>query len=385
MNKAIVIIGGGPVGLIFALLNQINGLDTLILESKSENKSLDDRRGLALSNGSRFILERIGVWEELVDKLTAIEPIHTSQKGTFGRTLMKAKEFNQDALGYIVSYGALMGVLQEKLKKAKKINILYNTKASKFIIKAEKNCLKYHKQEKEYDLLFDLLVLADGGNASIPGIKLSRSSKSFDHSALVTQVVSELPHQNIAYERFTPGGPIALLPNLKDKFSLVWTGKKNNIEELMKLNDKDFLKKLHNHFGDRVGDFISCEDKVSFPLKQSFVNEIKIKNVVVIGNSAQTIHPVAGQGLNTGLRDAFSLSDCIESNSGLANINLLIMEYIKLREIETKKLMRFTEILVKGFSNDIVGINKLRGIALSLLDLNNGFKKTFVRKMSIGR
>ena len=385
MNKAIVIIGGGPVGLIFALLNQINGLDTLILESKSENKSLDDRRGLALSNGSRFILERIGVWEELVDKLTAIESIHTSQKGTFGRTLMKAKEFNQDALGYIVSYGALMGVLQEKLKKAKKINILYNTKASKFIIKAEKNCLKYHKQEKEYDLLFDLLVLADGGNASIPGIKLSRSSKSFDHSALVTQVVSELPHQNIAYERFTPGGPIALLPNLKDKFSLVWTGKKNNIEELMKLNDKDFLKKLHNHFGDRVGDFISCEDKVSFPLKQSFVNEIKIKNVVVIGNSAQTIHPVAGQGLNTGLRDAFSLSDCIESNSGLANINLLIMEYIKLREIETKKLMRFTEILVKGFSNDIVGINKLRGIALSLLDLNDGFKKTFVRKMSIGR
>ncbi len=385
MNKAIVIIGGGPVGLIFALLNQINGLDTLILESKSENKSLDDRRGLALSNGSRFILERIGVWEELVDKLTAIESIHTSQKGTFGRTLMKAKEFNQDALGYMVSYGALIGVLQEKLKKARKINILYNTNVSKFIIKGEKNCLKYHKQEKEYDLLFDLLVLADGGNASIPGIKLSRSSKSFDHSALVTKVVSELPHQNIAYERFTPGGPIALLPNLKDKFSLVWTGKKNNIEELMKLNDKDFLKKLHNHFGDRVGDFISCEDKVTFPLKQSFVDEIKIKNVVVIGNSAQTIHPVAGQGLNTGLRDAFSLSDCIESNSGLANINLLIMEYIKLREIETKKLMRFTEILVKGFSNDIVGINKLRGIALSLLDLNDGFKKTFVRKMSIGR
>ena len=385
MNKAIVIIGGGPVGLIFALLNQINGLDTLILESKSENKSLDDRRGLALSNGSRFILERIGVWEELVDKLTAIESIHTSQKGTFGRTLMKAKEFNQDALGYIVSYGVLIGVLQEKLKKSKKINILYNTKASQFIIKGEKNCLKYHKQEKEYDLLFDLLVLADGGNDAIPGIELSRSLKSFGHSALVTQVVSELPHQNIAYERFTPGGPIALLPNLKDKFSLVWTGKKNNIEELMQLNDKDFLKKLHNHFGDRVGDFISCEDKVIFPLKQSFVDEIKIKNVVVIGNSAQTIHPVAGQGLNTGLRDAFSLSDCIESNSGLANINSLIMEYIKLREIETKKLMRFTEILVKGFSNDIVGINKLRGIALSLLDLNDGFKKTFVRKMSIGR
>ena len=135
----------------------------------------------------------------------------------------------------------------------------------------------------------------------------------------------------------------------------------------------------------RKGDFISCEDKVTFALKQSFVDVIKNKNVVVIGNSAQTIHPVAGQGLNTGLRDAFVLSDCITSNSGLANINLLLMEYIKLREVETKKLMRFTEVLVKGFSNDFVGLNKLRGLALTFLDLNHELKKIFVRKMSIGR
>jgi len=150
----------------------------------------------------------------------------------------------------------------------------------------------------------------------------------------------------------------------------------------MQLNDKDFLSKLHNHFGDRVGDFISCEDKVTFPLKQSFVDEIKNKNIIVIGNSAQTIHPVAGQGLNTGLRDAFVLTDCITSNSGLANINWLLIKYIR---SETRKLIRFTEILVKGFSNDIIGLNKLRGIALLALDLNHEFKKIFVRKMSIGR
>tara|TARA_B100000780_G_scaffold237176_1_gene178179 strand:+ start:424 stop:1581 length:1158 start_codon:yes stop_codon:yes gene_type:complete len=385
MNKAVVIIGAGPVGLIFALLNQINGFDTLILESKSENQSLDDHRGLALSNGSRFILKEIGVWDDLTDKLTEIKSIHTSQKGTFGRTLMQAKEFKEDALGYIVSYANLITALQKKLKKSKKINISYNSKASQLLLKKEKSCLIYQDQRKKNELFFDLLVLADGGNASIPGIKITRSSKAFNHSAIVTQVVSELPHQNIAYERFTPAGPIALLPNLKNKFSLVWTGKTNDVEQLMQLNDKVFLSELHKHFGDRVGDFISCEAKVAFPLKQSFVDIIKNKNVVVIGNSAQTIHPVAGQGLNTGLRDAFVLSNCISSNSGLANINLLLMNYIKLREAETKKLMRFTEVLVKGFSNDFVGLNKLRGFALTFLDLNHELKKTFVRKMSIGK
>jgi len=385
MNKAVVIIGGGPVGLIFALLNQINSFDTLILESKSENQSLDDSRGLALSNGSRFILEEIGVWEELTDKLTEIKSIHTSQKGTFGRTLMQAKDFKKDALGYIVSYGSLIKVLQKKLKKSKKINILYNTKASQFLLKKGENCLIYQDQRKKHELFFDLLVLADGGNACIPGVEITRSSKTFNHSAIVTQVTSEFPHQNIAYERFTPAGPIALLPNLKNKFSLVWTGKTKDVEQLMQLNDESFLGELHDHFGDRVGNFISCEDKITFPLKQSFVDVIKNKNVVVIGNSAQTIHPVAGQGLNTGLRDAFVLSGCIRSNSGLDNINLLLMKYIKLREAETKKLMRFTEVLVKGFSNDFVGLNKLRGLALTFLDLNHELKKIFVRKMSIGR
>ncbi len=174
MNKAVVIIGGGPVGLIFALLNQINGLDTLILESKSENQSLDDSRGLALSNGSRFILEEIGIWEELTDKLTEIKSIHTSQKGTFGRTLMQAKDFKQDALGYIVSYGNLIKVLQKKLKKSKKINILYRSNPT-FFLKKEENCLIYQDQRKKYELFFDLLVLADGGNACIPGIEITRS------------------------------------------------------------------------------------------------------------------------------------------------------------------------------------------------------------------
>ena len=157
MNKAVVIIGGGPVGLIFALLNQINSFDTLILESKSENQSLDDSRGLALSNGSRFILEEIGVWEELTDKLTEIKSIHTSQKGTFGRTLMQAKDFKKDALGYIVSYGSLIKVLQKKLKKSKKINILYNTKASQFLLKKGENCLIYQDQRKKHELFLTYL------------------------------------------------------------------------------------------------------------------------------------------------------------------------------------------------------------------------------------
>jgi 2-octaprenyl-6-methoxyphenol hydroxylase len=385
MNKSIVIIGGGPVGLIFGLLNQENSIDTLILESKSKLQSFNDQRALALSNGSRFILEKVGIWKELQSKLTDIKSIHTSQKGTFGRTLMKAKEFDQDALGYIVAYGDLIKLLHIKLKQAKKIKILFESKAIKFTKKKDKSSLAYQAKEITYKLDMDFLVLADGGYSSIPGINIERISKSFNHSAIVTKVTSEFPHQNIAYERFIKMGPIALLPNLNNKFSLVWTGGADKISKLKKLNDKDFLIELHNYFGDRVGEFISCENRTTFPLTQSYVNHNDNKNIVVIGNSAQIIHPVAGQGLNTGLRDAFTLSSCIKLNAGLKDINLLLIKYNKLRKSETKNIMRFTETLVSGFSNDIVGLNIARGLALSFLDLTPKIKKVFVRKMSIGR
>jgi len=384
MDNSIAIIGGGPVGAIFALLNKSQASKIVLLESNSQIQTKRDKRALALSNGTKFILEKIDVWKDLEGRLTPIKTIHTSQKGTFGRSLMKAEDFDQQALGYIISYGELIQALQKKILNSKNIEALYNSEVISFVSsgKKQKIIFKYKSQEKSLNC--DLLVLADGGGAEINGINIIRTNKSFEHSALVTHIKTDIPHSNVAYERFTNMGPMALLPNLNGQYSLVWTGPTDEITRLKQLNNSEFLIALQQQFGDRVGNFKLFEKRVTFPLKQSFVSKYPESNIAIIGNSAQIMHPVAGQGLNTGVRDALILADCINKNVNL-DFKLMINKFNHMRKKETKDTLRFTESLVILFSNDFIGVNKIRGMALSFLDLIPPIRKSFVRKMSYGK
>ncbi len=385
MNKLITIIGAGPVGAIFALLNKSLNSKILLLESNSENQVRDDKRALALSNGSKFILEKIDIWKELHSKLTPINTIHTSQKGTFGRALMKAEEFDEESLGFVISYGDLITALNKKLSNSKNIEVFYNTKTLSFEVNKKKQSLIFEYKLKKKSVNCDLLVVADGGRSEINGINIKRANKSFNHSALVTHIETDIPHSNIAYERFTSMGPIALLPNLNNQYSLVWTGPNDDIKNLSKLSNPNFLIALQEHFGERVGNFILCEKRITFPLKQSFISKHPNNNIVIIGNSAQIMHPVAGQGLNTGIRDALVLADCIKKQDANLDIKLMINKFNSMRKIETKDILKLTEFMATIFSNDFVGLNKFRGIALSFLDLIPPIKKRFVKKMSYGK
>ena len=385
MNRSITIIGAGPVGIIFALLNKSLNDKISLLESNSEDQVKDDKRALALSNGSKFILEKINVWNDLYTKLTPINTIHTSQKGTFGRTLMKAEEFEEESLGFIVSYGDLITSLNKKLSNSKNIEVFYNAEALSFENKDQKQTLIYKQNSEKKIIGCDLLVLADGGRSKIKGINIKRTDKYFAHSALVCSIETDIPHSYVAYERFTSMGPMALLPNLNGKYSLVWTGPKDDINSLIDLDDSKFLIALQDHFGERVGNFKSCKKRITFPLKQSFISEYPNKNIAIIGNSAQVMHPVAGQGLNTGIRDAFILADCIESKDIDFDIKSMINKFKDRRKKETKNILKLTESIVTIFSNDFVGVNKFRGIALSFLDLIPPIKKRFVKKMSYGK
>jgi len=384
MNNSIVIVGGGPVGIIFALLNKAKISKILLLESNSEIKTHHDKRALALSNGTKFILEKIDVWKDLEGMLTPIKKIHTSQKGTFGRSLMEAEDYDKEALGYIISYGDLISVLQKKMSNSENINALYQSELLSFNNSNKKQSLTYKYKSKEKSLNCDLLVLADGGGKEINGIAIERANKSFEHSALVTHIETDIPHSNIAYERFTNMGPMALLPNLHGQYSLVWTGPSDRIKKINQLDDFMFLKELQTHFGDRIGTFKICEKRIIFPLKQSSITKHPKENIAIIGNSAQIMHPVAGQGLNTGVRDALVLYDCMKNDNNLET-KLMLNEFNLLRKKETKNILRFTDSLVMLFSNNFVGINKLRGLALSLLDLAPPIKKKFVKKMSYGK
>tara|TARA_B100000795_G_C22788294_1_gene435672 strand:- start:169 stop:1323 length:1155 start_codon:yes stop_codon:yes gene_type:complete len=384
MNNSIVIVGGGPVGVIFALLNKPKTSKIWLLESNSEIQTHHDKRALALSNGTKFILEKIDVWKDLEGMLTPIKKIHTSQKGTFGRSLMEASDYEQEALGYIISYGDLISVLQKKISNSTNINVLYESELLSFRSKDKIQSLVYKYKSKKISLDCNLLVLADGGGKEINGVDITRTNKSFEHSALVTHIETDIPHSNIAYERFTNMGPMALLPNLNGQYSLVWTGPSDEIKKLNELDNAKFLIELQAHFGDRIGIFKICKKRITFPLKQSFISKHPKDNIAIIGNSAQTMHPVAGQGLNTGVRDALVLSDCIKKNNDI-EIKLMLNEFNLIRKKETKNILRFTDSLVMLFSNNFIGVNKLRGMALSILDLAPPIKKRFVRKMSYGK
>jgi len=226
------IIGGGPVGLIFAILGSTSIGKVQIFESKKHGSTNQDNRALALSNGSRLILEEIGVWDRLEKKITKIKKIHTSQAGSFGRTMLDSAEFNEESLGHIISYGDLMGVLQEEVECINNVEISYETKITKCIDEKLSLNLTLQTNNKLKQLKSEFVVLADGANEEIEGLELNKKIKHFNHAAIVTKVLSEMPHRNIAYERFTSNGPIALLPNKEDKFSQVWTGPLKFIEDL---------------------------------------------------------------------------------------------------------------------------------------------------------
>ena len=389
MSQPIIIIGGGPVGATLALLLVKQGVSVTVLEARSLGAAHIESRALALSFGSRRILEKFGLWGALSTQATPINSIHVSQKGSFGRTQLHAGDYHQEALGYVLSYGVLSAALDRAIADAKSVNFIFEASASSIVYDVSQATVTYTHGGLAHSISSPLVVLADGGRTLDELTGLSRETKEYGHDALVTKVRAELPHHNVAYERFTANGPIALLPNGGEfDFSLVWTGEKSFITSMLSLSDADFLEKFHQQFGDRVGDFLSVEKRLSFPLKMAQLkpDAQQSKHLVVIGNAAQTMHPVAGQGFNVGLRDAESLAQYIASASAdeLGSAYMLA-SYQASRKSDTKGGLFFTDFLVNLFSNDLVGLSALRGTSLGVFDVIKPVKKYLVGKMSFGK
>ena len=384
MTERVLIVGGGPVGATLALTLQKSDVPVTMLEARAKGAAYQDQRALALSYGSRRILEKLGVWAKLDAQATAINTIHISQRGSLGRSLLKAQDHQLPALGYVLSYGALTKALDEVLADFTGVETLYEAEATHIQPSTDKASVTFNYQQQSQALSSALLVLADGGRSLGDILGIQRETKMYGHDALVTKVKTELSHENIAYERFTPMGPVALLPNGED-FSLVWTGKAEEIEKIMQLDDEIFLQQLHQHFGDRVGRFLSVGRRLTFPLKLSYLNPVTAPHLVVIGNAAQTMHPVAGQGFNVGLRDAYELAQQIAQTAPEAwGQPAMMQSYQADRKTDTKRGLMFTDFLVNLFSNDIVGVSGLRGASLGVLDLLKPIKSRLVRKMSFG-
>ena len=380
----VMVVGGGPVGatLALALVLAAPALKVVVLEAQTDDTPQRDMRTLALSHGSRLILERVGIWRRLT-AVTPIKKIHISQRGSFGRALLSADEVGLPALGYVISFAALRHALHAALQAC---GARYVTGAQVSEVMPDPLAARVHftHEGASHTLASRLVALADGGRSlqNISGIV--RERRDYHQAAVVCQDHTELPHNNLAYERFTEDGPAALLPSGED-YALVWSASPERAAQILALSDAAFLSQLHAHFGDRQGHFLKAGERASFPLSLSKSQPLTRERLALIGNAAQTLHPVAGQGFNMGLRDAWELSqqiiNCAPEAIGDA---AMLARYVAGRRVDTQGGIFFTDMLVRGFSNRLTGLHLARGLAISALDMLPPLKSFVVRRMIFG-
>ena len=377
----IVIIGGGPVGAALALALRGSRLKVCVLEARPANTGSQDARALALSYGSRLLLARLGVWDALHD-VSPIRTIHISQMQSFGRTELHAAELNVPELGYVLPYTSLQDTLTNALRSGD-VESVYGASVTQLQGIAESATISYQQDGIEHTLNARLAVVADGGK--LLAQQFPPQVHDYGQSALITHITCSLPKAAMAYERFTPQGPLALLP-FKVGYELVWTAPHQVAQGMLAWDDARFLHELHRHFGDRVGEFLTVGKRSCFPLGlRRAPKQSPMPHTVLLGNAAQTMHPVAGQGFNMGLRDAWELSqEILHAKQEALGSEAMLAAYRSDRRTDREMGIRFTDGLVRLFSNDLPLVSAGRAAALTALDCLPFVKKFVAKRMMFG-
>lgn len=379
--KDIVFVGGGPVGAAAALGLSQAGHDVTVLEARASLLA-DDRRTLAIAHGSRLILERFGAWPA-PSEVTPITRIHVSQKGRFGQTVITAQDARVPALGYVMRYNALVEALALALQQST-VKVITGAVVDAVQSHSDHATVSWNSGSALQSLQTRLAVLADGGRALTAATFGAPKESTYTQVALVAQVVTTQAHHGLAYERFTPSGPVALLP-FGDHYALVWTGTQTEVEALIALTEEAFLARLQDYFGDRAGGFTKVTGRSWFPLTLKVIKNVTQPHAICIGNAAQTMHPVAGQGFNLGLRDAAALCqlavDMPQTHLGQAD---MLTRYVKSRSRDRKVGIGLTHALVAGFSNDWPLLPLLRGKGLMAMNLFPFARRALARVMMFG-
>lgn len=375
----IVIVGGGPVGSALAIALSGSGHNILALEARSGDNPKEDKRTLALSWGSRLILERLQAWAGIEDP-TPIRTIHVSQKGGYGRALLRAEDAALPALGYVIGYAGLNRVLGQALARSQAQMITGATVED--LQSGDRVLVHYRRQGEMHSVSTALLVLADGGASLGSRAGATVKVRDYHQFAIVGTVTTSKPHDGVAYERFTPDGPVALLP-CRDRYALVWTLAQDDAPKVTALADGAFLARLQAHFGDRAGRFLSISERGGFPLTLRYAVEPVLSRIVLLGNAAQALHPIAGQGFNLGLRDAWELAEAVAGDDdpgGAAGL----ARYRASRMPDRIGGIAITDSLVRIFSNDAMPLRAVRGGGLAALDLLPAFKRALMQRMIFG-
>jgi 2-octaprenyl-6-methoxyphenol hydroxylase len=357
----LVIAGGGMAGslLAYVLLSQNPALKLAIVEQSPElasgeqpSKASFDSRSIALAHGSVELLQQWGLWQELHQSGCAIKHIHISDRGHFGKTYLNATDHQLSALGQVIEVEAIGEVLWQKLKAFTaqgRLSWFYKDAIQALNPTAE---LQQVSLKSGAVLHAKLLVIAEGGlspSRSLAGFELK--SDDYQQHALIANIGLADSHQHKAFERFTPTGPLALLPLTRQRYSLVWTLTPEQAAQHLNQSDAAFLAALQQAAGHRAGVFKSVGQRVVYPLSLKRATEAARHRTVLLGNSLHNLHPIAGQGFNLAIRDIFSLSLLLQKHQTDAGCYQLTKAYQQARLPDMQQVILYTDSLVRLFSN----------------------------------
>ena len=381
IHTDVVIAGGGPVGLTLALGLAQRGMKSVLLEPIEPMPGAVnsfDGRVLALSEGSRLILQRLGVWAALQPFVTPIKHVHVSQQGYLGLTLIHAEEMGVTALGYSIRASDLGAVLWKQVRQQPLIDVKCPARLNDLVQHEQLVRVTYEYAGSIQQLEALCVVGADGTDSQVrKSLNLPLIQKSYQAWAILAQVDTREPHQGWAFERFTSQGPVALLPLSSHSHKLVYVAQEDAYADILALSDEDFIAAFSRKMGDRFGGYQRLSARVAYPLTETYVERVAVGRTVLMGNASHTQHPVAAQGLNLGLRDVDGFLDAMAARD-LNNVQWLA-DYERERQRDHRQVMGLTDGLIRIFEHPSPFVGHARGLAMMALQLVPGLKRRLAK------
>ncbi|MHA5057984.1 2-octaprenyl-6-methoxyphenyl hydroxylase [Acinetobacter schindleri] len=390
MQQEVIIVGGGMVGLSLALMLAKTGIAVKLLEAiqypdyddinLAPYHSSFDARNSALSRRSVQIYQELGLWDALQEHATPILEVNITEQGSFGKARLIAEQEKVESFGQVIENAWLGRVLLTQVKKEPLIGLIDGVQVTSLIQDKDFAYIEAQRGETALKLQSKLVIAADGRDSFCrKALGIGASVHDYDQVAIVTTVQTSKPHQHVGFERFSPLGPLALLP-LPGEYrrSVVWPVPKGTEHEwLGDENDQHFLHALQQTYGDRAGKFQKTGKRFSFPLSQVLAEKQAVGRVVLMGNAAHTIHPVAGQGFNLCMRDAYVLNrylaEQLEKGADLGDAQML-QDYEKSRLKDQQRVIKFCDSVVRGFSNQNPFLKLIRNTGLVAFENIPGIK-----------
>lgn len=383
----VLVIGGGMAGASFACAlagtNLRIGMVEAVPFSASDQPSYDERT-TALSWGTRQLLEGLDIWQVVAEEAAPIRHLQVSQKGHFGTTRVSHLDYNVDALGYVLPNRALGRALYARLEDVKNLEIISPAKFVGLTQESDGVAVKISDDQGERCLRTRLLVGADGARSPVrEALGICSEVHDYQQKAVVTTVIPGRAHSDTAYERFTPQGPLAILPRVGEECAVVWTLPSAQADEYCASPKPEFLQALQSEFGYRLGVLSDVGERMRYPLLRLVCRQPTAERALLVGNAGHNLHPAAAQGFNLAMRDIAVLADLLkeaDKTGADAGNSELIRLWHEARQADQRRVSDFTDRIVRVFSNHIPGLGHARALGLIGLELMPTIKHDMARR-----